>query len=106
MPAEITTAGFCPDYYSVFEVPSSDGKKVYRVWLDGLSGGCDCPGFKYRQECKHMKKVWDEACLYNPQWHDAGPGTLKPVERGDHCDQVMEPCPGCGEKMVPVRIAV
>jgi hypothetical protein len=105
MPAQEEVVGFCATYYGVFEIRSSDGETLYEVNPDANNGGCSCKGWEYRQKCRHMERVWEEACLYNPQWKDPGPGTLEPVRYlrpGDHYGE----CPGCGGPLVPVRIAV
>lgn len=115
MPAEIVTVGFCPQYYSQWEVQGSKGN-TYSVVLNGGEGApyCSCPAFKYsgeygNQECKHVKAVWAHGCLYNPQWKDAGPNDyadhgIKMISHDTHT--ISETCPGCGEEMIPVRIAV
>lgn len=104
MPAEIVTAGFCADYFAIFEVTGSKGD-IYRVELFGMDGHCSCPAWKYRKDCKHMQYVWDHACLWNPQWYSGGADDLQPVEYLDE-DRHFGECPHCSGPMVPVRIAV
>ena len=115
MPAEIVTVGFCPQYWSRWEVQGSKGA-VYRLTLNGAEHQphCTCPAFEYAPEdakdCKHVRKVWDHGCLYNPQWKDAGPNDY--AEHGitlievDNSRPWPDPCPGCDQPMIPVRIAV
>jgi hypothetical protein len=113
MSAEIVTVGFCPQYFASFEVTGSTGNS-YTVTLNGAEAPahCTCPSYRYggSQDCKHIKAVWDHGCLYNPQWKDAGPNDLGSygvsVVAYDYPGGRTEPCPGCGEAMVPVRIAV
>ena len=102
---DIETVGFCADYFAAFEVPGSKPGTTYTVTLYGTDGHCTCDGWKFRQDCRHMKQVWAEACLYNPQWHEPGPATLRPTEHLDKPRHYGE-CPGCKGPMVPVRIAV
>lgn len=37
------------------EVPSSKGDTTYTLTKDSSGWRCDCPGFKYRSQCKHAK---------------------------------------------------
>lgn len=109
MPAEVVNSAFCADYWGVFEVPGSNGK-TYEVELGGTSYvHCTCKAFEWakmdNKDCKHIRYVWDNACLWNPQWHDAGPRNIKPV-RLTETRLLKDPCPGCGGPTVPVRIAV
>lgn len=109
MPAEIVNSAFCADYFAVYLVPSSKkGQPPYEVTLAGGEGSayCTCPGFAYRQNCRHIKYVWDHACLWNPQWHDGGPDDLHPVRYLNEDQHHGGACPKCGGPMVPVRIAV
>ncbi len=117
MSATIETAAFCPQYYATFEVQGSKDN-VYTVTLSGGEGPahCTCPAFKYsgepgEQDCKHVRKIWAHGCLYNPQWKDAGPNDLEDngiqIASTDDSHVIEdEPCPGCGEPCVAVRIAV
>jgi hypothetical protein len=44
--------------YGVVTIPSSDGKREYRV--DVSNGRCDCPAWKFsktRQTCKHLRAM-------------------------------------------------
>lgn len=111
MPAEIVNSVFCAQYWATFEVPSSDGRTKYRVTLAGGEGQahCECKAWEFApvdgKDCKHIREVWKEACLWNPQWHDGGPNTLQPVETYER-KVPGEQCPACGGPVVPVRIAV
>jgi hypothetical protein len=113
----IETVGFCPQYYCDWKVVGANGQ-VYEVTLDGAEHvpSCTCPAWKfsahevYDRECKHIRAIWDHGCLFNPQWRDAGPNDYAAhgITRGAyHVPQTWgEACPGCGEQMIPVRIAV
>ena len=116
MSVEIVTAAFCAQYFANYEVQGSKGN-VYTVTLNGGEGApfCTCPAFKFsggygNQDCKHVKLVWDHACLANPQWKDPGPNDL--AENGitmiSHDDHTIpgDVCVGCGGPTVPVKIAI
>jgi SWIM zinc finger len=114
VPAEIITVGFCPQYWSYWKVQGSKDA-VYDVTLNGAESmpHCTCKAFEFAPEdgkdCKHIRKVWEHGCLYNPQWKDAGPNDyeqhgIKLIET----DRAMWPqdCPGCGQQMIAVKVAV
>jgi hypothetical protein len=113
----IETVGFCPQYYAEWLVTGSRGD-IYIVTLDGAEGvpQCSCPAWnfsphrEYDRECRHIRAVWEHGCLFNPQWRDPGPNDYAQfgITKGEyHVAQTWgEPCPGCGDTMIPVRIAV
>jgi hypothetical protein len=109
MIAEIIVMEDCASNYGTFEVEGSKGKK-YQVTLSGSEGPahCTCPAFKFsgeRQTCKHVEKVLNDACLFNPQWHDAKDGPqLRPI--GYNYDAFTGSQRACGGPMVAVRRAV
>lgn len=113
MPVEIVTVGFCPQYVSQWRV-AGHHNHVYDVVLNGAEAkpACSCLAFQYSTDgdCKHVRLIWDHGCLYNPQWKDPGPNDV--IEYGatlvqtDTYAVLDQPCPGCGEPMIPVRIAV
>lgn len=111
MSIDIVVMSDCASNYGVFHIPSSDGKSVYTVTLSGSEGPahCNCKAFGFsgaKQTCKHVKQVYDGACLYNPQWHDANPNPrVRPV---DYCYDavVLDKTCECGGPMVAVRRAV
>lgn len=106
MSVDIVTMSECADFHSVFEVVGSKGD-TYHVSYAGGEGGahCTCPGFKYRQDCKHVNETFKRGCFWHPQWHDAGPAEVRPVEVTPHTVPG-EQCPGCGGPVVAVRMAV
>lgn len=110
----IETATICPQNYASFEVAGSKGN-TYRVSFDDYGRTCTCPAFKFSAEadydktCKHVKAVEAHGCLYHVQGADAGPNDLADVGitlLGVHGSHVSEGCPGCGEPMLAIRIAV
>lgn len=106
MSASIEMAEDCASNYGVYEVEGSKGD-TYTVALYGseAGGSCDCPGFKFRGDCKHLAEVYEGACLYNPQWHDANPNpavrptahTYTQFSKDGKCE--------CGERTVYVKRA-
>ena len=121
MPSEIVTVGFCPQYYSTWEVPSSDGSRTYHVTLNGAEHlpHCTCKAFEYAplyapfdvKDCRHIRWVWAHGCLFNPQWHDGGPNDYEQhgarLIATDVAGNWPHPCRGrCGQQMIAVRIAV
>ena len=115
MPPQIITVGFCPQYFATFEVAGSKGA-VYTVTTHGgeAPSECTCQAFHFsgaESTCKHVKMVWDHGCLWNPQWKDAGANDL--AKFGIKLIEIDRPniirderCPGCGDDMIAVRIAV
>lgn len=67
----------------------SDPNKTYHVVVKGFNAHCDCPAFKYRNDCKHVTKAFDTVCEWNDYWNSRG---LKVAEdaSGNPC------CPMCG----------
>jgi len=110
MGIEIITMEDCASNYGVFDVPGSKPGTSYTVTLHGSEQAphCTCPAFMYSkdQDCKHVKRVWQDACLFNPQWKDGKTDpALRPREYGYHTFST-HPCPCCGGKMVYVKRAV
>lgn len=112
MPAEIVVMEDCASNYGVFYVPSSSGMgRVHTVTFSGSEGPahCTCESYKYSRDrdCKHIRKVWEQACLYNPQWHNGQPDPeLRPIEYTYDAIVPGSTCPACGGPTVAVRRAV
>lgn len=111
MPAEIIVMADCQSNYGVYKLPGSKGT-VYTVSFGGSEGPahCTCPAYKFSGEgrhCKHIEKVWNGACMYNPQWCKGhNPIRFKPVEYTYDAVVPDEECPNCGGPVVAVRRAV
>ena len=105
MGVTIATAEDCASNYATFEIEGSTGT-IYEVTFSGSEGPahCTCEGFKYRHDCKHISRVYEGACLYNPQWNE---GKTDPEFRPTaiHYHQYGPSTCKCGEKMVLVRRA-
>src|SRR5262245_36826659 len=98
----------CASNYGCFEVEGSKGAR-YQVTFSGSEGPthCTCPAFKFAPDkaCKHILRVFNEACLYNPQWHDAKENpTMRPTSYG--YERFTGNTCACGGPMVSVRRAV
>lgn len=91
------------------EVSGSHGGS-YRVWWGRLSPSranreyclygwhCECPGFRYRHTCRHVKEAEKERCGWN--------ACLEPTLEAGR-DSSGEPCcPECGGPVEAYRVAV
>lgn len=109
MGIDIVVMEDCASNYGVFKVSGSKGA-LYDVTLNGSEGPahCTCKAFQFsgkERSCRHIRKVLSEACLYNPQWHDA---KEKPAIRPTSYTYMAftsNKCE-CGGPMVAVRRAV
>ena len=110
MSIDIVTMEDCASNYGVFEVPGSKPGTSYIVTFNGSEGPahCTCEGYRWSgklKSCRHIKLVYDLACLYNPQWHDSNENPkLKPVSYT--YDRFSRSKCACGGPMVYVRRAV
>lgn len=111
MPAETITMIDCATNYGIYKIPGSKGKE-HIVTMNGSEGkaDCTCDDFKYRGwktgKCKHIEQVWNQACMFNPQWHDGKTNpALVPVDFGRESFVTGSTCV-CGGPMVAVRRAV
>lgn len=59
---------------------------VYRVNHDIETDvwRCECPGFTYRQVCRHIRESWEleKQRWYRALWRNSGPEVLADAERG------------------------
>jgi hypothetical protein len=115
MPADIVVMADCQSNYGVYKVRSdSNRRKFYTVSFGGSEGPahCTCKAFQYSgpfgdQHCKHVERVWNGACMYNPQWCDGHqPVEFEPMDYNYNMVVEGEQCPNCGGPMVAVRRAV
>lgn len=118
----IEVALICPQWASNFQIAGS-GDNSYSVTINPYDPpNCTCPAFKFsgewgNQHCKHIKKVEENGCFYHPErsqqpgvkiwnefkfdnneiiWLNSGGSVMEPKK----------PCPGCGNPMIVVRLAV
>lgn len=106
MSYDIETMRDCASCFGVYDVKGSNGDKYVVSFHGETSVHCTCPGFKYRHDCKHVSKVYNTACMYNPQYND---GKQEPAIRPrDYTYDAFasEPCPACGGPSVYVKRAV
>jgi hypothetical protein len=107
---DIVTMEDCASNYGTFKVPGSKGAE-YVVTMNGSEGmpHCTCKAYDFApwdaKDCKHIRQVWEEACLYNPQWRD---GKSDPKLRPASTDTPLpdSKCPACGGPTIAVRRAV
>lgn|SRR5678809_328697 len=110
MGVDVITMEDCSSNYGIFKVIGSKGD-TYVVTMNGSEGPahCTCKAYEFCKqeikECKHIHKVWAEACMYNPQWRNATRfPKLKPI--GHTYDRFSKKNCECGDKLVYVRRAV
>ena len=113
MSIDIQTVGFCSSYFAVYDVQSdSNSAQFYAVTLHGTSSAhCTCEAFRWARgdNCKHIERVWREACLWNPQWRDRDPLDPPVVQWPvEYLPEVpfLGQCPSCGGPLTAVKIAV
>lgn len=64
---------------------------MHRVSLVGKRPHCTCPGFQYREECKHTHAILEVACLWDSEDNPLG------------CAKMVDgKCPMCGGPVVEV----
>jgi hypothetical protein len=113
MSAEIVTGQFCSSYFGTYEVVGSKGD-IYNVTWNLLSAHCQrkngtsCPAYHFSkdQSCKHIREVWNRACMWNCQWFKGNEAIyqfpkimIEPVIIDFHC-------PNCSGACVAVKVAV
>lgn len=109
MSYDIVTMEDCASNFGVFEITGSKGD-TYTVTFSGSEGPahCTCPAYRFsgaEMHCKHVARVHDQACFYNPQWHEAHPEPiLRPV--GYTYEQFSGGTCECGGPLVYVKRAV
>lgn len=85
----------CPtNMYFVRLVESADQQRRYEVSYSSEEGWrCQCPGFKYRRECKHIDQIAPTRC---GGMADAFANTIYNDKN----------CPDCGERTIPFYVGV
>lgn len=68
---------------------SRDDAVQYVAESDGFEVHCTCPGFRFKQECRHSKEAYEACCRWNEQWNSKG----LEVARGENGSVR---CPSCG----------
>lgn len=108
MSYDVVTMEDCASNYGVFQVESSKAGLFYTVVFHGSEGPahCECKGFEYKGDCKHVDEVWNQACMYNPQWNDGKSDPELVPFTFTYESFSPNPCPACGGPMVYVRRAV
>lgn len=79
----------CSRVYAA-DIPSASQEGVvYRVSMAENRPHCSCPGYAYRQECKHTKALMEIACMWDSKINPRG--CAHPVDGM---------CPMCGGLVV------
>jgi hypothetical protein len=110
----VHTVGVCPQFWSVWHVPSASTDEVHTVALNGHERppSCTCKSYQYSTDltCKHIKLVYEHGCFWTPHLGDAHANDyaehdISLVSTGENGSDV-GPCEGCGHGTIPVTIAV
>jgi len=118
----IEVALICPMWASNFQISGSSGN-IYNITVNPYDpASCTCPAFKFSgeygdQHCKHIDKIQANGCFYHPQsggpesggtWNKAyfDDNDIEWLNSGGNVAEPQQPCPGCGNPMIVVRIAV
>jgi hypothetical protein len=113
---DVVVMGFCPQYRSNFHVTGSKGD-TYFVSMDGgdFLPTCSCKAYTFSAKdacdktCKHIALVREHGCFYSEQGCDPGPNDLEAhgvTLRGIPHTTLDRKCLGCGQNMIPVKVAV
>ena len=109
----------CPMWASNFQIQGSDDN-TYNVTINPYDPpSCTCPAFKFsgewgNQTCKHIKKIQENGCFYHPEhggkdaWNEFNfdNNGITWLNSGGSVMTPKKPCPGCGNPMIVVRMAV
>lgn len=113
MPAQLMPAEVCGSWFGNYTIKGSQPGTRWIIELRGAEGEPyhNCPAWRYfkgelwDRTCKHMKRLHDEACLWNPQW-DSGRESPTMVPETYSQPHTGSACPSCGGPMVGIMIAV
>ena len=99
MSRDIVTMQECASWEASVEIPSSSGGDVYHVQMQGPERTpiCECKGFQYREDCKHINMAVEKICGWHQQWGD------ETQTKQQNEDKV---CPKCGGPTIFVRVMV
>lgn len=76
--------------WTVVDVDSSKGDKVYKVAISEYDYICDCRGFEFNGKCKHRALAEQLRC----RWEEGELPCQSEVERRSHT------CPLCGSQTI------
>jgi hypothetical protein len=116
----VEVVAICPMWASNFDIVSDEGDKSYLVQFHKDSPPtCQCPAYKFSgdygdQTCKHIKRVKKLGCFYHPLFEKAhawnefnfDDANIKWLSWTRDVINPPEPCPGCGNPLIAVRVAV
>ncbi len=71
----------------------SEPGKIYHVVASTLFNDpvCDCPGFTFRAQCKHIKKIEEERCQWFDSSEDSEPYDCCPICNDEAVDYELKP---------------
>ena len=85
-------------------IGSKGDKYIVSFHGDGLvQWQCTCPGFKFKGECKHIKKAEKERCGWNWEAYCGGGAQPKPDPKKPGGFGL---CPMCNEEVQIIKVGV
>lgn len=120
MPADVASLRFCAQWFQHFLVQSDSQPGVSHTvsFARGAGASCTCKAYKHAArrrrdptdivECKHIRRVMREACLWNEQWYEGGARTMAPAtpQVSGATPVAGHACPQCGGPVVRVLCGV
>jgi|SRR6516162_1512143 len=108
----------CPMWASNFQIIGKTD--VYNMTVNPYDpSSCTCKSFKFSgeygdQNCKHLIKLTEVGCFYHPQGDEAktwnefkfDEAGITWLNSGGIVADPKQPCPGCGNPMIVIRVAV
>lgn len=110
----------CPMWASNFQIESKKSGNIYNMTVNPYDPSlCVCPSFKFSgeygdQDCKHLQLLMANGCFYHPQhgeakaWNEFNfeDNGITWLNSGGNVVEPKQPCPGCGNPMISIRVGV